>query len=81
MRWRRFALWNALGGLAWATSVGLLAYLLGTVASHAVLAIGLAMTGLALLGLLGQLLWCRLTSGGGEASRRRRPALCLAARG
>lgn len=81
MEWRRFALWNALGGLAWATSVGLLAFLLGTVASHAVLAIGLAMTGLALLGVLGQLVWCRLTRGDGEASPRRRPALCLAARG
>ena len=29
MPWRRFALWNALGGVAWATSVGLLAYTLG----------------------------------------------------
>jgi membrane-associated protein len=29
MRWRTFALWNALGGVAWATSLGLLAYALG----------------------------------------------------
>jgi membrane protein DedA with SNARE-associated domain len=25
MPWPRFALWNALGGIAWATSLGLLA--------------------------------------------------------
>jgi membrane-associated protein len=81
MRWRRFVVWNALGGVAWATSVGLLAFLLGTVGSHAVLAIGLAMTGLALLGVLGQLVWCRLTRADGGASPRGRPALCVGARG
>jgi membrane protein DedA with SNARE-associated domain len=29
MRWRTFFLWNALGGIVWATGVGLLAYFLG----------------------------------------------------
>jgi membrane protein DedA with SNARE-associated domain len=29
MHWPVFLFWNALGGIAWATSVGLLAYLLG----------------------------------------------------
>jgi undecaprenyl-diphosphatase len=29
MEWRVFLFWNALGGIAWATSVGLLAYYLG----------------------------------------------------
>jgi membrane-associated protein len=29
MRWPVFLFWNALGGIAWATSVGLLAYFLG----------------------------------------------------
>lgn len=32
MRWRTFFFWNLLGGVAWATSVGLAAYLLGPVA-------------------------------------------------
>ena len=32
MRWRTFLLWNALGGIAWATTIGLAAYLLGNVA-------------------------------------------------
>jgi membrane protein DedA with SNARE-associated domain len=29
MRWRTFLLWNALGGIVWAASVGLAAYLIG----------------------------------------------------
>ena len=31
MKWSTFFFWNALGGIAWATSVGLAAYLLGSV--------------------------------------------------
>src|SRR4051812_37246927 len=30
MRWLRFFTWNTLGGVAWATSIGIAAYLLGT---------------------------------------------------
>jgi uncharacterized protein (TIRG00374 family) len=30
MPWRRFLIWNALGGVAWATTVGLTAYALGS---------------------------------------------------
>jgi membrane protein DedA with SNARE-associated domain len=41
MRWRSFALWNAAGGICWATGVGLLAYLLGSSAGNAVEAFGL----------------------------------------
>jgi membrane-associated protein len=33
MRWRTFFLWNALGGIAWAISIGLAAYLLGHAAA------------------------------------------------
>ena len=33
MRWRTFLLWNALGGIAWAISVGTAAYLLGHAAA------------------------------------------------
>ena len=31
MRWRTFLLWNALGGICWATAIGLIAYFLGSV--------------------------------------------------
>jgi membrane protein DedA with SNARE-associated domain len=40
MRWSRFLVWNALGGVGWATTIGLLAYLLGKTASSSVGAIG-----------------------------------------
>jgi len=42
MRWRTFLLWNALGGVAWATSIGLAAYLLGHVAATIFRTFGLA---------------------------------------
>jgi len=41
MRWRSFAFWNALGGICWATGVGLIAYFLGTAASNAIEAFGI----------------------------------------
>jgi membrane-associated protein len=34
MRWRTFFLWNALGGICWATGVGLIAYFLGRTAGN-----------------------------------------------
>ncbi len=41
MRWRSFFLWNALGGICWATGVGLVAYFLGNTAGSAIEAFGL----------------------------------------
>ncbi len=41
MPWRTFVLWNALGGITWATAVGLIAYLLGNSAGNAIEAFGL----------------------------------------
>jgi membrane protein DedA with SNARE-associated domain len=41
MRWRSFFLWNALGGICWATGVGLVAYFLGNTAGNAIEAFGL----------------------------------------
>jgi membrane protein DedA with SNARE-associated domain len=40
MRWRRFLLWNALGGIGWATTIGTVAFLLGRTASGSLGAIG-----------------------------------------
>jgi membrane-associated protein len=50
MRWPVFLRWNALGGIAWATSVGLLAYLLGPSIESLIKTVGLA--GIALVALL-----------------------------
>jgi membrane protein DedA with SNARE-associated domain len=41
MRWTSFVLWNALGGIAWATLIGLGAYFLGHSAGNVVEAFGL----------------------------------------
>ncbi len=41
MRWRSFFLWNALGGICWATGIGLLAYFLGHSAGKAIEAFGI----------------------------------------
>ena len=42
MHWRTFFFWNLLGGVAWATSVGLVAYLLGPVAKKFIEDFGVA---------------------------------------
>jgi membrane protein DedA with SNARE-associated domain len=41
MEWRSFVLWNALGGICWATVIGLLSYYLGHAAGDAVKTFGL----------------------------------------
>lgn len=41
MPWRVFLFWNALGGIVWASSIGLLAYLLGPTAEKLVRDVGL----------------------------------------
>jgi len=41
MSWWRFLFWNALGGIAWATSVGLTAYYGGRAAAYAIQRYGL----------------------------------------
>jgi membrane protein DedA with SNARE-associated domain len=40
MHWRSFVVWNALGGICWATGIGLLAYFLGHSAGGAIEAFG-----------------------------------------
>ena len=40
MPWRRFLLWNALGGIAWALWFGLLGYFGGEAAAHVVARVG-----------------------------------------
>jgi membrane-associated protein len=49
MPWPRFLLWNALGGIAWATTIGAVAYVLGRSASGSLGAIGFVGVGIAAL--------------------------------
>jgi membrane protein DedA with SNARE-associated domain len=51
MRWRRFAAWNAAGSVAWATTVGGIAFALGTAGTRWLAAAGLALTVVAFLRL------------------------------
>jgi membrane protein DedA with SNARE-associated domain len=52
MHWRSFFLWNALGGICWATTVGLIAYFLGRSAGNALQTFGLFGLGAAVLALI-----------------------------
>jgi membrane protein DedA with SNARE-associated domain len=49
LSWPVFALWNVLGAIAWATTVGLLAYYLGKAIEHDLLYGGLAAAGVVVL--------------------------------
>jgi membrane protein DedA with SNARE-associated domain len=60
MPWPRFVFWNGLGGIAWAVSVGLLAYYLGPPAEKIFQAIGIGGVALAAAVLLAVVLWRRM---------------------
>jgi membrane protein DedA with SNARE-associated domain len=45
MRWRSFLFYNALGGIAWATAVGLVAYAVGDAAAKLIENVGLGIAG------------------------------------
>jgi len=54
MTWWRFFLWNAAGGIVWATGVGLLAYYFGKAAADAVQSYGIyALVAIIVVALLG----------------------------
>jgi len=58
MRWPVFLFWNALGGIAWSASIGLLAFYLGPVVERVVKDLGYAGIAVALL-VGGYLVWRR----------------------
>jgi membrane protein DedA with SNARE-associated domain len=53
MPWRSFFFWNALGGVCWATAIGLLAYFLGNAAGNAVSTFGIFGLVAVLIALIG----------------------------
>lgn len=59
MPWHIFAFWNALGGVAWATSVGLLAYYLGPTVERVFKYVGLVGVTVVVLAVIGYLAWRR----------------------
>jgi membrane-associated protein len=60
MPWRRFLFWNAFGGIAWASTIAALAYVLGRSASGSLGAIGFIAVGVAVLAFLSTRLRRRL---------------------
>ena len=66
MPWRTFLLWNALGGIAWATTIGLAAYLLGHVVETIFRTFGLVGLAVVVLAAAALFLWHR-------RERRHRP--------
>jgi membrane protein DedA with SNARE-associated domain len=63
MHWWRFLVWNAAGGIVWATAVGLVAYFFGHAAADAIAQYGLLgagiAVGVAVLAFLAIHLWKR----------------------
>ncbi|MCW3031671.1 MAG: DedA family protein [Solirubrobacterales bacterium] len=59
MHWLTFFFWNALGGVAWATSVGLAAYYLGHTAETIIKSAGLVGIGALAVALVAFFLWRR----------------------
>jgi undecaprenyl-diphosphatase len=70
MPWPVFLFWNALGGIAWAASVGLLAYYLGATAERVFKVVGVSGIALALLAAVGYLAWRRMRREGEDADGR-----------
>jgi membrane-associated protein len=57
MAWPRFLFWNALGGICWATSVGLGAYIVGHASEEIIGVGGIVAAGVVSAGLLGLFVW------------------------
>lgn len=72
MHWLTFGFWNALGGITWAASVGLLAYLLGPAAEHLVKTVGVAGVLVAVALALAYLVWRRARFRSGAPARTSR---------
>ena len=68
MPWRTFLLWNALGGIAWALSIGLAAYFFGHIVATIFRDFGLAGVAVVVLAAVAVFAWHRVRS-------RRRQAL------
>ncbi|MGN6380901.1 MAG: DedA family protein [Gaiellales bacterium] len=61
MRWRRFVVCNAIGGVSWVLTVGLAAYVIGQAAKSAITALGFVGLIGVVIGLIGHMVWRRRT--------------------
>jgi membrane-associated protein len=67
MPWRRFFACNAAGGIGWVVSVGMAAYVIGSTAKNAIVALGIVGLAGVVIGLAGHAVWHR-------RQRNRQPA-------
>ena len=63
MSWPVFLFWNALGGIAWATSIGVGVYLLGNVAEDIIKVAGPGAAVLAVIAIIAFVVWHRRKAG------------------
>jgi membrane protein DedA with SNARE-associated domain len=63
MSWPTFLFWNALGGIAWATSIALGIYLLGNIAEKVISTAGPVAAALTVVLLIGFFVWRRKRAG------------------
>jgi len=59
MPWRRFFICNAAGGIGWAVTVGMAAYIIGSTAKNAIVALGIVGLVGVVIGLAGHAVWHR----------------------
>ena len=71
MHWPTFLFWNALGGIVWATTIGLAVYFLGHVAEQAITIAGPAAAGVVAVAIVAFVVW----------KWRQRRAMAVEARG
>jgi membrane-associated protein len=67
MHWPTFLFWNALGGISWAVTFGLVGYFGGKAAAHVLTDIGIAGAVLLAVGVVGGLIYLRLKDRGGAS--------------
>ena len=72
MHWLTFGFWNALGGITWAATVGLLAFVLGPAAEHLFKTVGVAGVLVAVVLALAYLVWRRARARSGAPARTSR---------
>ena len=69
MPWRRFFVCNAAGGIGWVVSVGMAAYIIGSTAKNAIVALGIVGLVGVVIGLAGYAVWHR-RQGSRQPARR-----------
>jgi len=69
MPWRRFFICNAAGGIGWVVTVGMAAYIIGSTAKNAIVALGIVGLVGVVIGLAGHAVWHR-RQGSRQPARR-----------